>query len=56
MIKKILYNITVSILILFGFPFMFFCTEKWNEFGRKVDKFFGIKSQHTINYENGKYQ
>lgn len=48
--KKIIYCIVVFLMIIFGFPFMIFCRDGWNRFGRRVDKFFGIQSRHTKNY------
>lgn len=49
--KKIIYYITVTMLCIIGLPFMIFCKNEWNCFGRKVDKFFGIESRHTRLYE-----
>ena len=43
--RKIIYYITVIILCIIGVPFMIFCKDKWNRFGRKVDGFFGIDSR-----------
>lgn len=49
--KKIIYVLFVTILVIIGFPFMMFCRDKWNAFGRKIDYFFGIKSPHTVKWE-----
>ena len=48
--KKMIYYIVVFLMIIFGFPFMIFCRNKWNKFGRSIDNFFGIQSKHTKNY------
>ena len=48
--KKIIYYIVVFLMIIFGFPFMIFCKDRWNKFGRFVDNFLGIQSRHTKNY------
>ena len=49
--KKILYYIVVTIVCIFGLPFSFLFKEKWNEFGRSIDYYFGVKSRHTRNWE-----
>lgn len=49
--RKIIYYITVIMLCIIGLPFMIFCKDKWNRFGRKVDGFFGIDSRHTRIYK-----
>lgn len=49
--KKIVYYIVVAIICIIGLPFSFFFKEKWNEFGRSVDRFFGVKSRHTKRWE-----
>jgi len=36
--------------MLFGLPVMLTDKNAWNRFGRKVDKFFGVESRHTRNY------
>ena len=48
--KKILYYILVPILMIVGLPFAIINREKWNAFGRKVDKAFGVESRHTKRY------
>jgi hypothetical protein len=48
--KKIIYYITVGLLLIVGWPFMLVFPDKWNKFGRRIDKFFGIESPHTKNY------
>jgi hypothetical protein len=48
--KKIIYYITVGLLLIVGWPFMLVFPDKWNKFGRRIDKFFGIESLHTKNY------
>ena len=48
--KKILYYILVPILMIVGLPFAFINREKWNAFGRKVDKTFGVESRHSKRY------
>ena len=49
--KKIVYYIVVTIICIVGLPFSFFFKEKWNEFGRSIDNFFGVKSRHTKMWE-----
>jgi hypothetical protein len=49
--KKVVYYIVVTIIYIVGLPFSFFFKEKWNEFGRSVDRFFGVKSRHTRRWE-----
>lgn len=48
--KRILYCITVGLLLLIGWLVMLVFPDKWNKFGRRIDKFFGIQSPHTKNY------
>ena len=48
--KKMIYYVVVFLVALLGFPFMIFCRERWNRFGRSIDNFFGIQSKHTKNY------
>ena len=48
--KKMIYYVVVFLVVLLGFPFMIFCRDKWNKFGRSIDNFFGIQSKHTRNY------
>jgi hypothetical protein len=50
--KKVLYYILVPIVFLIGIPFIIIDKEKWNRFGRKFDRFFGIESKHTKNYNS----
>lgn len=49
--KKILYYICIPIIVVIGIPFMIINKNKWNRFGRRVDKFFGVESKHTKNYK-----
>ena len=54
--KKIVYFIVVAIMCVIGLPFMIFCRDKWNAFGRKVDNVFKIESPHTKNYNASNYE
>lgn len=54
--KKIVYFIVVAIMCVIGFPFMIFCRDKWNAFGRKVDGAFKIESPHTKNYNASNHE
>lgn len=49
--KKIIYYITVGLLLIVGWPVMLVFPDKWNKFGRRIDKFFEIESPHTKNYK-----
>ena len=49
--KKVLYFILLPLVVIIGLPYSFINREKWNEFGRKFDAYFGVKSPHTRNYE-----
>ena len=49
--KKVIYWIIIPFVVILGIPFMFINRESWNAFGRKLDKYFGVKSPHTRNYE-----
>ena len=49
--KKVIYVIVLSVLCIIGLPFMLLAPNKWNNFGRKVDAYFGIDSPHTKNYK-----
>lgn len=49
--KKLVYYIVVPIIVVIGFPFALLFRDKWNEFGRSIDKYFGVKSKHTRNFE-----
>ena len=48
--KYILYYIALPFIMLFGLPVMLTDKNAWNRFGRKVDRFFGVESRHTRNY------
>lgn len=54
--EKIVYFIVVAIMCVIGFPFMVFCRDKWNAFGRKVDGAFKIESPHTKNYNASNHE
>ena len=48
--KRACYYILLPFVCLLGLPFMVFCRDKWNAFGRKFDACFGVESRHTKNY------
>ena len=54
--KRILYYICIPIIVIIGIPFMIINKEKWNQFGRRVDRIFGIESRHTKNYNKKNYE
>lgn len=54
--KKILYYICIPIVVIIGIPLMIIDKEKWNQFGRKVDRIFGVESRHTKNYKTNNYE
>ena len=48
--KKFLYYALLPGLLIAGIPLMIINKEKWNAFGRNVDKAFGVESKHTKNH------